>query len=73
MIWKSPRLILLCGFFAIVSTAVLTINGCGGGGGKPGEVQDEAMRAGRDVKSFLPAPDTLANDYFHDILTTSRQ
>ncbi len=69
MIWKSPRLILLCSFFAIVSVAALIINGCSGGGGagEPGKVQDEAMRAGRDVKSFTPGPDSLANDYFHDM------
>lgn len=70
MIWKSPRVILLSIFLAIVGAAVLAINGCSGGGGgagEPGKIQDEAMRAGRNVNSFPPAPDTLANDYFHDM------
>jgi hypothetical protein len=71
MIWKSRRLILLGSFLVIVSAAALTINGCGGGGGngKPGEVKDEALRAGRDasVTSFPDAPDSLQNDYFRDM------
>ncbi len=67
MIWKSPRVVLLCSFFAIVSAAALTVNGCGGGGsaGEPGKVQDEAMRAGRDAKSFTPAPKIPDGEHFH--------
>jgi hypothetical protein len=64
MIWKSPRWILLCSFLTIVSVAALTFNGChGGSANEPGKVQDEALRAGRDVNSF-PAG---SEDYFHDM------
>jgi hypothetical protein len=67
MIWKSRRFVLLCSFFTIVAVAALVINGCGGDTDKPGHVKDEALRAGRTPESFTPAPDSLQNDYFHDM------
>ncbi len=68
MIWKSRKFILLGIFFVVCSAAALIINGCSSGStDQVGKVQDEAMRAGRTAESFVPAPDSLQNDYFHDM------
>jgi hypothetical protein len=63
---KSRRFILPCSLLTVVFVATFIINGCGSKN-QPGKVQDEAMRAGRTADSFLPAPESLQNDYFHDM------
>jgi hypothetical protein len=61
MNWK--RWSLFCTLVVTASLLPLVFNGCGGNHPQPGQVQDEALRAGRDAQSFPTAPD----DYFHDM------
>src|SRR6516162_8640611 len=52
--------------WVVLSIAV----GCGGP--RPGNVQDEALRTGRDAASFPAAPKTdEEKDYFHDMDQTA--
>jgi len=59
---KSSCLIVFVTFLALTSAVCLLLNGCATKP-QPGQVQDEALRAGRSVSSF-PAAD---EDYFHDM------
>ena len=54
--WTAGAVVVVAG----VAVAATLLTGGGGGGPKPGQVKDEAMLAGRDLKSF-PAAD---EDYF---------
>ena len=59
---KSSFVPLHWALFVVLS--LLTLNGCSKQAGpEPGHVQDEALRAGRNVSSFPPADE----DYFHDM------